>query len=220
MLISEKHKFIFIHIAKVAGQSVTNALMPYAAKPWQRSLNVLCPYRYQLKLYSKLKQYGGISFMPQPFPDHVHSSIVREKMGKEVFRSYYSFAFVRNPWAWVLSNYTYGLSNPRHSRHDLYKSFDSFSEYLMWHCREDRKIKFQRDYVCDDQGNVIIDFVGKQERLANDFSIICKTIGVQTSLPTLNVSRHSNYRESYTNETRLLVRETFKEDIELFDYEF
>lgn len=220
MLISEKHKFIFIHVAKVAGQSVTNALMPYASSPWQRRLSCILPYRYQLKVYSKLKQYGGPSFLPQPYADHVRASALRDALGMDVFNSYYSFAFVRNPWAWALSNYTYGLSNPRHSRHAIYKRFDNFSDYIVWHCREDDKIKFQKDYVCDESGQVIVDFVGKQECLSDDFSKICQEIGVKASLPRLNVSRISDYRESYNDETRELVRSTFREDIDLFGYEF
>ena len=65
MLISKRHNFIFIHVPKAAGQSVTNALMPHAATRWQCILSPLIPFRYQLKIFTKIKTFTNISFHPK-----------------------------------------------------------------------------------------------------------------------------------------------------------
>jgi hypothetical protein len=218
MLLSQKHKFIFIHVAKVAGQSITSALMPFAATAWQKCLSPIIPYRYQLKAYTKLKQHLGISFMPQPHADHIRAAALREEMGWEVFESYYSFAFVRDPWAWVLSNYTYARRNPRHWRHKLVHAFKDFDEYCRWFCTEDEKIKFQKDYVFDDKGRQVVDFIGKMENIEADFAHICGHLGIRASLPHFNASRHESHLQHYSDELFELVKETFAEDIRLLGY--
>ena len=220
MLLSKKKKFIFIHVPKVAGQSVTNALMPFAASGWQRGLSCIIPYRYQLKLYTKLRKHTGITFLPQPFVDHVRCEEVIQTLGAETFNAYFSFSFVRNPWAWVLSQYSYALKNPRHNRHRLVKEFNDFDSYLKWHCKEDDHLYLQKSFVCDTNGKLLVNFIGKQEQLEKDFNHVCKTIGIASKLPTFNVSTKSSYKNHYNQDTRDLVASRYAQDIDLFGYHF
>ncbi|MBC8202441.1 MAG: sulfotransferase family 2 domain-containing protein [Planctomycetes bacterium] len=220
MLLSKKHNFIFIHIPKVAGQSVTNALMPHAAMCWQRLLSPVIPYRYQLKAYTKLRKHTGITFNPQPFHDHIEANEIVDRLGLDVFKSYYSFAFVRNPWAWALSQYTYAVKNPRHTKHAFMKQFNDFDEYIRWHCKKDDSFYLQKSYVCDSNGTQLVNYIGKQEKLSEDFAHVCKNIGIGTTLPKFNVSRKSSYKDHYTNDTKKLVETLYEEDIEYFKYSF
>mgnify|MGYP001205978455 CR=1 FL=1 len=220
MLISKRHNFIFIHVPKAAGQSVTNALMPHAATRWQCMLSPLIPFRYQLKIFTKIKTFTNISFHPQPFSDHVKTSMIADTLGFETFNNYFSFAFVRNPWAWILSRYTYAIKNPRHTRHKLFKKFDNFDDFIRWHCSEDEKFYLQKSYVCNESGTQLVDFIGKQESLSEDFSKVCKKIGITSTLPRLNVSNETTYRNFYNDETIKLIAERYREDIEFFNYEY
>ena len=221
MLISKKHKFIFIHVAKVAGQSVTNALMPYAANGWQRMIAPVFPYRYQLKLYSKIRKRCNTGyFYPQPLTDHARASHVLDYLGEARYREYYSFAFVRNPWARAVSIYTYALKHPRHSKHKKVVGLGSFEGYLRWHCGGGETIHQQRDYVCDSAGQLIVDFVGKQESLELDFGSVCEQLNLSAKLQHFNASRNDSYRDYYSDDTMQLVAEAYHEDIETFDYEF
>jgi hypothetical protein len=220
MLLSKKKKFIFIHVPKVAGQSVTNALMPFAASNWQRGLSFIIRYRYQLKIYTKLRKYTGITFLPQPFVDHVRCDEVIQTIGLESFNTYFSFAFVRNPWAWALSQYSYALKNTRHNRHRLVKDFSSFDSYLQWHCNEDENFYLQKSFVCDSDETLLVNFVGKQEQLEKDFNHVCEAIGIASTLPTFNVSTKSSYKERYSQESKDLIAERYAEDIDFFEYQF
>ncbi|MDB4409384.1 sulfotransferase family protein [Gammaproteobacteria bacterium] len=87
MLISIKRKFIFVHIYKNAGSSITNALMPFASNKWQR-------------ITSRALKNFNISprFRLQSFPDHIKASELINIMGKEAFETFFSFAIIRNPW--------------------------------------------------------------------------------------------------------------------------
>lgn len=222
MLISNQYRFIFVHVHKVGGQSLTNALMPFAAAGWQRAMNRVFPYRYQLKVFTKLRQKSRnrITFYPQPARDHIRGPELRELIGHETFDNYFSFAFVRNPWAWVYSNYIYARTNPRHWQHKFLQQFNHFEEFCEWQHASVKRPALQRDYIFDGQGKQILDFVGRQENMEKDFFTITQRLGIQAELPRLNVSAKDSYKKHYTPTTRQLVAEQFVEDIEAFGYTF
>ena len=70
--------------------------------------------------------------------------------------------------------------------------------------------------------NMIVDFVGRFENIEKDFDSVCKKIKiVNTGLPHLKKSeRLKDYRGYYNEESRKIVGDFFKNDIELFNYEF
>ncbi len=207
MLISNKYKFVFVHIYKNAGTSITEALAPFAAN------------RYQFAVSNFFARAGYSWLYPQPYPLHISAIDLAEKMGEARFRSYYSFAIIRNPWDWQVSLYTFALRKKRKSRHhQMIANFSGFDEYIHWRCAED--VHFQRDFVFSKDDKQSVNFIGRYENLANDFAHICAQIGISASLPMLNVSKSRPYQTYYTDETRELVRRTFAPDIELFGYAF
>jgi hypothetical protein len=207
MVLSRRRRFLFIHIYKNAGTSISAALLPFAAPEWQRLAGgVLKALRIPLAVG------------PRPFPQHSSASEIRARLGREAFDALYSFAIVRNPWDWQVSLYRYMLTEKIHHQHELAKSFTGFDEYIRWRCREE--VRFQKDFVQSAEGEMLVDFVGRFENLEADFAAICARIGVPASLPRLNVSNTTPYREFYGDETRELVRRAFAPDIELFGYDF
>lgn len=87
MIISHKHKFIFIHSPKTAGCSVTVALL--------HSPNNL--------LAEEIK------------PRHIGAKNIRKLVTEEVFLKYHKFGCVRNPWDLQLSKYFFVRKHPQAS---------------------------------------------------------------------------------------------------------
>jgi len=219
MLISRKHNFIYVHIPKAAGQSITNALVPYAALNYQKALAYVVPFRYQLKLLSALKRYLNLYVWPQPYADHARAWQICESLGEEYFSEYFSFTFVRNPWDRLLSAYSYALVNKRHGRHKLISSFSGFNDYVRWHCIED-SIGLQSDFVFGNDGRKLLSYVGRVENIEAGIGEIEEAIGIQLRLSKHNVSNTLNYRNVYSKDTRELVARTYAPDIDAFDYSF
>jgi hypothetical protein len=167
-----------------------------------------------------LKRFNiSLQFDPQPFPSHIKASELINAMGKETFETFFSFAIIRNPWDWQVSLYKYMLKNASHHQHDLVKSLGSFDAYIKWRCAEE--VKFQKDFIYSEDGKLLVDFVGRFERVNNDFVEICSRIGIPTPLlPKRNISNTKPYQQFYNEETRELVRRTFDPDITLFGYDF
>jgi Sulfotransferase family len=207
MLISRKRHFIFIHIYKNAGSSVTDALGPFVTSRWHYLAS-----RVLKKLHISLKSDT------QVFPPHIKATELIDAIGKDEFDSCFSFAIVRNPWDWQVSLYKFMLKDTAHHQHELAKKFGSFDAYIRWRCAEE--VRFQKDFIYSADGELLVDFVGRYERLDEDFATICSHIGVSASLPKLNVSNTEPYRLFYNEETRDLVRRAFDADITLFGYDF
>lgn len=80
--------------------------------------------------------------------------------------------------------------------------------------------KLMSDFICDDDGEVLVDFVGRFENLESDFNRISDQIGISNQLPHINKTTHTKYRDYYNDETKDLVRSIALRDIEMFDYKF
>ncbi|MFQ5509850.1 MAG: sulfotransferase family 2 domain-containing protein [Leptospirillia bacterium] len=200
MIVSHKHRFIFIHIYKVAGTSLRRALAQASASWWEL-------------MRSRLT---GNRSTDEP---HLRARQIRERLTPEVYDTFYKFAFVRNPWDWQVSLYHYALDNPTHFQHELMKQLGSFEGYLRW--RVEEEMRTQKDFVTDETGRLIVDYIGRLETLSDDFSHVLRTLGLkQVRLPQINRSSHKPYQDYYTDTGRELVAQAFGEDIEMFGYDF
>jgi hypothetical protein len=202
MLLSSRKRFIFVHIYRTGGTSVTKALKPFTNDPF--------PRRFLDRILRREKQ-------PQ-ISEHLTAREIRDLVGKDTFESCVKFAFVRNPWDWQVSLYHFMRETPSHFQHTLIRSMATFEEYLEWRISADKHL--QREFVIDDDGSLLVDFVGKFERFNEDFQTICQRIGIRASLPHLNRSNHLRYTQYYNPRTRALSAEHFAEDIEMFEYSF
>jgi len=69
---------------------------------------------------------------------------------------------------------------------------------------------------------LLIDFVGRYERLKKDLLAVQERIGVELDLVYINptANRLRDYRFYYTAETAEMIGEVYRDDIELFGYGF
>lgn len=125
---------------------------------------------------------------------------------------YFVFTFVRNPWDRMVSGY---FSRREIRNQEIGHAVD-FSEY----CRRS-PLRHQYNNSKQHGEPVAYDFVGRFESLQADFDAVCDRLGFKRMpLPYRNASKHANYREYYTAETRDLIARNYARDIDLFGYRF
>ena len=100
-LIDLKRKFVFVHIPRTGGTSITDSLGGF-----------------------KKKFPEGLSVLGH---DTIHD--VWGRVTPEQFESFYKFAVVRNPWEWSVSNWNYIRQNPLHKHHAIMAGL-SFRDYV------------------------------------------------------------------------------------------
>ena len=194
-MISFKHKAIFVRVPKTAGTSIGKAL---------GAIEVHKPHSNILQI----RQIVERTRFESRLPDWV-------QLSEDWFDQYYKFGFVRNPWSRVVSlfNRKEGLQ---------FADRMTFDEFVRWinyasdTCIHPTKHKNQLDWFLDDQGKLLVDFVGKFERLAEDWQQICSRLDIQAPLAqqNYNPSNQRHYTEYYTDHTRDIIRRKFEVDIE------
>ena len=215
MLLSIKYNFLFVHIAKTAGTSVRSTLERYRRRD---------PYYLPQFLCSRISHLTGHRIACK-LPRHAKVIAAYEMLPREQFERLFKFAFVRNPWDLQVSSYHHLRRERPHLVGD--RDFEAFLRYKLdpqrpYQYHIDTSIDLQTDYLIDLHGNLLVDFIGRFERLEDDFREICRRIGIPS--PELAHKRQAtdrkDYRSYYTPDTAALVAEHFRPDIDRLNYRF
>lgn len=216
MLISYRHRFLFVHIAKTGGTSVRTALN---REKW------LDPWRIPLYFCSRLSSLSGHR-LGIKFPRHAKVIAAMEMLPNEFFDDLFKFAIVRNPWDLQVSSF----HHIRRERPHLMQGMDDFETFMNWKLNPERpyqyhidtSIEFQSDYLIDLRGNIVVDFIGRYENLQEDFDSICEKVGIKKrTLPfKRKATDRKDYRGYYSDALAERVGEYFKADIEALGYTF
>ena len=229
-MICRAFECIFVHIPKAAGRSVEmyfmNRLNLDRGNEAHREQMLLNDNDDPARGTEKLSHLSATEYVSC---GHI---------SQQDFDRYYKFSFVRNPWSRLVSEY----------RYRNFLSHKSFKDFVMnklpnpgWDDKY-RHVMPQTEILYDDNGHLLVDFVGKFETLQQDFDQVCEQLGfVESRLPHINSSDkksrelrrkarnilHRNkeselhkYTEFYDTETREFVSELYRTDIENFDYSF
>ncbi len=157
--------------------------------------------------------------------DHRTALQKRNDMGAAAWEQKFKFAFVRNPWDRVVSHYAYRIKT---NRLGLAEANLDFKAWLKLAYQDQDRAFFdqpkffmpQFEWLSDENGQLIVDYVGRFETLNQDFAHVCEQIGRDVELPHVNKSNRSHYSSYYDDESIALVGELFAKDIEHFGYTF
>jgi len=222
-MISHDYKCIFIHLPKNAGQSIEHVFLKLLNLTWETRAPLL------------LRSNDQPTLGPPRLAHLKASEYVRFKyLTQEMFDNYYKFSFVRNPWGRLISFYKYLEFN---------KNYD-FKTFLMKHFSKELFIKMgwfvgeQYKFLYSENGELLVDYVGKFESLDNDFEVVCEKINIPiTKVPHINsssnirnnqtnyldkkkVGNSKSYQKYYDEESKQFVADLYENDIKLFNYKF
>jgi hypothetical protein len=232
-IVSDKHKFVYISVPKVACTSLKTTLLPL----------------FELdNTAHRVTRNGGAT----GFRVHELFAKSRYQISKEQFMSrlddryqeYFKFAFVRNPWDRLVSCYFNKLVDVKETdlgkpalrsrgKKDskLYKGmpFAEFVETVHGIPDNEANSHFVSQYeiICGPGRDELImaDFVGRFENLAADFDAVAERIGSAQKLQLPHLHRFGSrksrsYTDLYDERLKNLVHERYQEDIEIFGYSF
>lgn len=208
MLISDSHEFIFLRMRKVASSSMRDILRPHCIPIPQDRIT-------HLKSRARL----STNYHKHVFRAHEDILSTRRLMPRALFERYFKFAFVRNPWERLVSEYEFLLKKTDHSRHTRVKNLAGFDQFI--DMQIPRRDAYQSNMLCDRGGILLVNFVGKLESLDTDWKTVCEHINIDYhALPQKNVTQHRRYQDYYTPKSIEKVRVHWARDICLFGYQF
>lgn len=202
-MISHRKRFIFVHIPKSGGTSVTWALRKFGI--WQHNAD----------------QFESIYYK------HAKASDLKRMLNSE-FDHYFKFTVVRNPWDWAVSNYAFnrGLHGVFLRHTDLAETPKipgwaadwGFKKWLRWWI--DTCSPQQSTLLTDASGRLLVDKVIRFEELAAEFPRLCLRLRIfPRRLPHLykNEAR-GRYTDYYDDETSGWIAQHFATDVRNFGY--
>lgn len=226
-MISTKYNCVFVHIPKVAGQSIEHFFLKLHGLSWDKRESLLLRYNDD----------------PECGPErlaHLTASeyLEYQYLKREDFNNYFKFTFVRNPWERLVSEFLFRRKDKRQTLKEYFMALsvkkDRYSDLY-------RHILPQYDFIYDENNNMIVDFVGRFENLGNDFDHVCKELGIADSrLPHVNSTDKAgfakrigsklfasdkkaakqHYSAYYDDELKEHVAEFYNNDIRAFSYRF
>lgn len=226
MIISHKHKFIFIKTAKTAGTSIEIGLSKFCGEHdiitpiypeedenTRRSLGYRGPqnYRIPFRTYSRGDWMTAWRRRERlAFYNHAPASYIKRHVAPDVWQSYFKFCFERNPWDKAVSLYWWeNQQEPRPAIGDFIRSGQLAAMPGFDHYTIDQKI--------------VVDRVCAFERLREEMQEIAKLIGLPETpdLPRAKANARKDsrsYREVLGEQGRSEIARIFGREIALFGY--
>jgi hypothetical protein len=211
LVISKKNKLIFFHIPKNAGSSVSSMLL--------KDEKYYYPWVILSKILRKFKNTDNFFFDNFQrkiflFTSHETVKTIQDKISIEIFENFFKFAIVRNPFSRFVSRYNYmKLTNTLREK--------NFSDFLTKHIEKSLIADQQLKFLLNKNGEIGVDKIIKFENINEEIKELSKILSLDISkFKKLNVSTYGDYRDYYNNNTKKIVEDFCKEDLEYFNYSF
>ena len=215
MILNHQHHFLFIHVPKAAGTTIARALSP------------LTTFR-DIELGGT--QYGEAiqERFAARFDLRKHSTgaAIRAKCPAHVWRRFFVFAFVRNPYARAYSVYRF-LQRWKDGPHHGFATALSFGDFLGSEEVASGAIEIARPQAhwVTQAGRTLpgLDFVGRVESFAEDFSFVLSVIhrrrmGWEEDRRDNVSAQEDEWRDHVGGMVAERIEQLYAEDFALWDY--
>jgi hypothetical protein len=234
MLVSHRKRFIYTKTIKTAGTSVEVYFEPYCMPEgsWEFS-----HHREEHVSEAGIIGYRGPrQHRPQvQWWNHMSAAAIRERLGKEVWNSYFKFCVIRNPFDKAIS--VFHFAKARRARWGAFQPRELVQRLKEWLARSssgDLKTQFKRWLTTGrlpqdhDQflinGKVCVDYFIRQEALADGVRHVCEVLSVGFEpekilrLKASSRPQGRTYADYYDADSVALVKKAYRFEVEQFGY--
>lgn len=221
MIISHKHKFIFLKTHKTGGTSLQITLSRHCgdkdviSKIHEDDIPILrkAGGKDQQNAEVPLRRYNGRDWFQyllrgrkQYFSEHLDASYIKRWIGTDIWDSYYKFCFERDPFDKVLSYYYWRTRNENCSIEDfLDENLNSLSDYNIY----------------GNGDKILVDDVFLYENLDASLQVLEERLKLKIDIS--NVRAKANHRpkksmrnDELTSKQKMEIAKAFEREIKLF----
>jgi len=211
VLVSYIYNFIYIKNYKVAGTSAESFFEKYCIEPDNN-------YKAAHESDEIITKYGIIgtrmTHKQGNFYNHMPATEIKQLVGHNIFSKFLKFCVIRNPYDKMVSSYHF-----RGNKYDenIKSNFKKFA--LENKCNDMDRISIDKEPICD--------FYIRFENLKDDIIMLCEKLGIKNydinDLPTFKSGFRKekiHYSKYYDEETKQIVYNNHKSEIDYFKYSF
>jgi hypothetical protein len=223
VIISHRHRFVFVKTRKTAGTSIEVFLARFAGPdavvtPISPQVPGHTPRNYvaldnpirNVMLHARQRRLAGDAANRSAYWNHMHASSIRKRVGRRRWNSYFTFCFERNPWDKVVSRYYFATGRGEFG--------GTFRDFVM-------RGQFESDFdhYSLDGHTVGVDFVGQYQALHEDLRSVLDRLGIDS--PVELTREKGNYRPRdatvealFDDEMSARVQRFYAREIRAFGY--
>lgn len=217
MIISDKKKFIFIHIPKTGGSTVTLGLAKYSNEYIEKKAKrKFFDIDFLTHCWNNQRKTGWQAKAHYLRKQHSTFKSDFNQLAMKGREHYLKIAFVRNPWDLATSLFRATWVRRRNVKTTKANFKKFLKKYPRGYCRT------QRSYIENVDGDIDFDFIGRYECFENDLNKLMKKLNIKEPIYKVNVSnkKQKPYVDYYDEESKQMIVDKFQKDIEAFNYDF
>jgi hypothetical protein len=146
------------------------------------------------------------------------------------FDAYFKFAFIRHPVDRFISSFYYlkgggkTLSDKKWSDNNL-KKFDTYGQLLNEMLENDKlrshvlswgHFEPQSNFICNQNGKIMVDFIGRFETIDRDFNLICHRINSTAKLDRYNTTKTRTKHAEANHDSVKAIESIYHMDFKVF----
>lgn len=228
MIMSNKHKFIFIKTRKTAGTSIELALSKFcgpsdtitptteADEELRKEIGGIPPQHYNPVtnnnwLTRQLKRL--LNEKNQVLYNHIDSNSIKDIIGKEKWNNYFKFTVERNPWDKAVSLYFWRTKNMKES--------PTFEEFI----KNIDPLDLSNWHLYTTNNNIAVDYVIQYSNLENDLSFIKNQLQLDEDIVLPNSKsgirkRDTNHASFIYGKEKDIINSVCGKEIAYFGYTY
>jgi len=197
MILSHSKKFIFQRTKKTAGTSIEVYFQPWCTTPEHNKATD--------KYNEAVTDQGIVGSRSRPyntFYDHMPVRELRSKLGDKIWKEYFKFCSVRNPWDKAVSRFYWETRNVKYDSMPFTEVQRLFNLFVRRHL----KILWDDKLMYIDDGQHWMDFYVRYENLHEDLETVCERLDIPWQPNRLGqfksgIRYHNNpYQDYYTDD--------------------
>lgn len=207
MIVSHRHRFVFLAVPRTASHAIRSALAPLLGpEDWQQEA-----LRWRVR--------SPLPALAEVRHGHVSAQQASAELPAAVWREYFKFAVVRNPFDRFVS--VCAMLNKRNPAGYVGRERAFMKRALsVPRFRARVLVRPQTAMLVDADGRLALDYLGRYESLDVSFRAICRQLGV----PAEGLERHNRSVAGtpaaavYDAELEAAVASFYRRDFELLGY--